>query len=101
MKDSFNSIRESVLRYGKTAQGRKELLKYFDGGKLSTLQAIKAHCYDCSGFYGDGKVSCEMPDCSLFHFMPYNPKKHKREGKKQSEKQKAEFKARMHTKKGI
>jgi len=93
MKDSFNSVRESVLRHGKSARGRNELLKHLDGGRLSTLQAIKAHCYDCSGFYGDGKVYCEMPDCALSPFMPFNPVK--RQGKKQTEKQKADFKARM------
>jgi len=66
---------ETIKKYGKSAQGRKELLKHLRGGKLSYKQAILAECYYCTCYYADGKNDCEMPECSLYPFMPYNPNK--------------------------
>jgi hypothetical protein len=33
--------------------------------------AILAKCAECMYDYADGRFSCEMPDCSLFPWMPY------------------------------
>jgi len=59
---------------GKSARGQKELLKHLNGEKLTFRQAIIANCYDCMGYYVDGKVDCELKDCPLYPFMPFRPK---------------------------
>ncbi len=56
---------------GITAKGRKELLAYREGRKLTRAQAIRAKCYDCMGGYDGGKRDCEIPRCPLYQFMPY------------------------------
>jgi len=70
---------ELLKEIEKTPQstGRTYMLKYLKGGKLSASQAIKAACFCCEGYYLDGKVSCELPDCPLFPFMTYNKSKQK------------------------
>jgi len=61
-----------IRKHGKTAQGKNEYLEYMETGKkLSHKQAIVANCYQCLGFYMDGKHDCEIPDCPLYPFMPY------------------------------
>ncbi len=60
-----------------TAKGKKEMLAHLDGKKLTLKQAILAKCYDCMGYFNDGKVDCEVKGCSLHPFMPYNPNKAK------------------------
>tara|TARA_B100000315_G_scaffold94826_1_gene87156 strand:+ start:9657 stop:9863 length:207 start_codon:yes stop_codon:yes gene_type:complete len=56
---------------GIKAQGRKELKKYLIGEKITFKQAVLAKCYECMCGYNDGKVSCEIPECPLYRFMPY------------------------------
>jgi len=61
-----------IRENGTTAQGKKEYVKYLENGqKLSHKQAILANCYQCLGFYVDGRHDCEIPDCPLYPFMPY------------------------------
>jgi len=88
-----------IKHEGKTAQGKKELIKHLEGGRLTLKQAIKSHCYDCCGYFFDGKVDCKLPDCSLYPFMAYNPQrntiKYKKEGKKMSETEKVDLRVRM------
>ena len=49
--------------------------KYFDahqaGQRLTLRQAVLAQCAACTSMYADGRVDCEMPECSLHPFMPY------------------------------
>jgi hypothetical protein len=78
MKERIKNIRQ----YGKTARGQKELLKHLSGQRLTLKQAVYAKCYDCAGFYADGKVDCNMPHCSLHPFMAYNQNRVKRTVKK-------------------
>lgn len=59
------------LSKGILARGRMELRKCLKGGKLTYKQAILAKCYDCMGYYIDGKTSCEIPECPLYPVMPY------------------------------
>ncbi len=63
---------KSIRQYGKTALGKKELIKHLEGHCLTLRQAVYAYCYSCMGYYADGKVDCNMPHCSLHPFMPYN-----------------------------
>jgi len=59
------------------AKGKQELLNHLNNEKLTLKQAVMAKCYDCSGYYQDGKVACTCKKCSLYPFMPYNPVKRK------------------------
>lgn len=63
---------DRIRRYGKKAKGQKELMKHLEGNSLTLRQAVLAKCYDCSGFYSDGKNDCCMPGCSLYPFAPFN-----------------------------
>jgi len=60
-----------------TSVGKTQLLKYLTGKRLTQAQAIKAKCCDCMGGFSDGRIDCAMPDCSLYPFMIYNPKRGK------------------------
>jgi len=60
-----------IKNVGMAAKGRSELLSHLDGHKLSLKKSILAKCYDCMGYYSDGKKSCENRSCPLFPFMPY------------------------------
>jgi hypothetical protein len=71
-----------IKRHGKTAKGKKELIKHLEGGRLTLRQAVNAYCYSCLGYYADGKQDCKMPHCSLNPFMPYNKNREKRTAKK-------------------
>ena len=62
----------AIKRQGKAARGQKELIKHLSGERLTLKQAVHAHCYDCNGFYADGKVDCRLPHCPLHPFMSYN-----------------------------
>jgi len=78
-----------IQKYGKiSARGHTEIAAFFGGKKLSPLQAIKAYCYDCMGYYADGIVDCENPLCPLYPQMPYSPK-HKDPAKVEAAKKRA------------
>lgn len=64
-------IRSEIEKHGLSAKGRREVLKHLDGGRLTMKQMIQAKCYDCMGFYADGKVDCKIPSCPLYPVMPY------------------------------
>ncbi len=74
----MNERLKNIRLHGKTRGGKNELLKHLSGQKLTLKQAANAHCYDCAGYYADGKVACNMPHCSLSPFMPYNANREKR-----------------------
>ena len=63
-----------LVETGILAKGKKELLKYLEGKSLSRKEAIMAMCYECMGYYIDGKEDCEIPECPLFQYMPYSNK---------------------------
>ena len=67
----------ATVRNGKERQGKRHLIAYLEGKLLSPQQAIRARCYDCMGFYDDGKVDCESETCPLHPYMPYNPNRRK------------------------
>ena len=67
-------------RSGKGRSGKKLLIKYLTGGRLTRGQAIKAHCYDCDGMGQTGK--CDIETCSLYPFSPYRALKNRGSGKK-------------------
>ena len=55
-------------------RGRKEILKHLAGEKVTTREAIHAKCYDCMGFYADGRVDCGIETCALYSYSPYGSK---------------------------
>ena len=63
-----------VKAEGKKAVGGKELIKYLEGESLTPRQIIIAKCYDCMGYYIDGRVDCECPLCPCYPFMPQSSK---------------------------
>jgi hypothetical protein len=71
-------IISDIKWHGKTAKGKKELIKHLEGGRLTLKQAVNARCYDCTGFYADGKVDCRIAKCPLYPFMSFNADKSKR-----------------------
>ena len=71
----MDELKNEITRNGKSAQGKKELLKHLDGKKLTLRQAVAAKCYDCGGYYQDGKIDCDLISCPLHPFMPYRIKK--------------------------
>lgn len=70
MTDSEKII-QVIEKDGMSARGKSEMVKYLNGKELTRGQAIKAKCYDCSGYYGDGKIDCKVTTCPLYQYMPY------------------------------
>jgi len=78
-----NSIKLSTERQTRTreadqgpaAKGQALLKKSLQGDRLSASQAIKAKCYDCMGYFEDGKGDCGDPLCPLYPWMPYAQKR--------------------------
>ncbi len=75
---------KSIRQHGKTARGKKELIKHLDSGRLTLKQAVNAHCYSCLGYYADGKQDCRMSKCPLHPFMAYNENRAKKTTSKTS-----------------
>ena len=67
-------MKNDCLKYGVTAQGRKELKKHLEAKKLTHKEAGLGRCYFCMNGYSDGKVSCKSEVCPLFQYMPYKNK---------------------------
>jgi hypothetical protein len=65
---------ENVENNGAMAKGKKELLAHLDGKQLTARQACIAKCYDCMGWFADGKNDCKCYNCSIYSFMPYGSK---------------------------
>jgi hypothetical protein len=71
--DDVARVLFSIRKEGIAARGRSDLVKFVSGQRVTPLQAIRAKCYDCSGYYVDGKQDCGQSDCPLYRFMPYRP----------------------------
>ena len=56
------------------AIGKKEYLKHISGGKITRTQAMKAKCYECMGYFVDGKMDCKIESCPMFFYRPYKDK---------------------------
>ena len=71
------SLLEDVEK-AKTASGKNEYMKFLKGNHLCASAAIKAKCFDCCGYYEDGKVDCGIKDCPLYPWMPFGTAKKQR-----------------------
>ncbi len=68
--NSLKTYRTRVKR-GPKAVGQTYLLKMLSNEPVTPVQRLRAKCYDCMGFYIDGKVDCQVKECPLYHYMPY------------------------------
>ncbi len=85
---------KSIRQCGKKAKGQAELIRHLQGQALTLRQAVQAHCFDCMGYFADGKRDCGMPGCALYPFMPYNPNRTKKvTGRKLTDAHKAKLHA--------
>jgi hypothetical protein len=67
-----------MLRIPKNAVvaiGKKELEAHLRGEKLTYKESVLAKCYECLGFYLDGKRDCECTSCPHYSRMPYRDNK--------------------------
>ena len=71
-KSTFPDI--NFIQTSPKSSGKNYLIKHLTGHTLTRDQAIKAKCCDCMGYYIDGRMDCEVPDCPLYPFMPYRGK---------------------------
>ena len=62
---------EWIKKHGSTARGKRELIGFLRGEALTMKESILANCYQCAGFYMDGRKDCEVEGCPLHVFMPY------------------------------
>lgn len=69
-----------------TGAGSSDLRRHLAGESLTLSQAVKAKCCNCMAGYVDGRISCELKECPLWPFMPYNEaRRHFRQGKSQAD----------------
>jgi hypothetical protein len=64
-----------IAEIGKECSGRRELVSFLEGKSITRVQAIKALCYECMGYYSDGRECCGCTECPLFPFTPYSTDK--------------------------
>ena len=64
-------MREGAISQAPMSNGKKNLLSYFSGKRLTPRQSIQAQCCECLGFFSDGRSDCENYGCSLYPYMPY------------------------------
>ena len=62
---------EAIRQDGKKAKGRRELIRFLEGKRLTGKQTIEAKCFECMCGYTDGKHDCKCYDCPLYPYMPY------------------------------
>jgi hypothetical protein len=78
-KERLDQMKKDVVEFGKAVKGRKEMLAFCNGEKVTLKGAIYAHCYECLGYQdnpGEDR-DCENPVCPLYPFAPYSKKKPK------------------------
>lgn len=65
------TLYEKIEEHGVTSRGKTQMLRHLNGEKLTRNQSISAKCFDCMGWYQDGRLDCRMPNCPLFPFRSY------------------------------
>jgi hypothetical protein len=63
---------KDIADNGVKGRGQKELIAHLKGERLTIRKMALAKCYDCMGYYSDGRgVDCTIPTCPLYPIMPY------------------------------
>lgn len=65
---------EEIEKNGTGSGGKTALLKYLRGETIHRSAAVKAKCFECCGYYADGRVDCGITTCPLYLYMPYRGK---------------------------
>ena len=52
-------------------QGQRPYEDHNNGKKITRKEAMLAKCYECMGYYQDGKQDCMGKSCPLYQFYPY------------------------------
>lgn len=65
------TLYEMIDKDGLQAIGKAHLLKHIDGEKLSRKEAMQAKCYDCMGYFIDGRADCQIKYCPMFDYRPF------------------------------
>lgn len=71
---------EMIEKHGLTTTGKNCILKYLDGGKLTRKEAMSGKCFDCMGYFVDGRQDCGVKDCTLFPYRPFKDKTSSKHG---------------------
>lgn len=88
-----SEIISTIEENGLSARGKKEILKHLYGERLTVRQMCIAKCYDCMGYYSDGRgQDCKIPECPLYPLMPYREGE-KYVGKKMSDETRAKMRS--------
>ena len=56
---------------GSGCKGQAAYVKFTEGAKLTQRNAIYANCFECMGFYVDGREDCKNTTCLFYQWMPY------------------------------
>ena len=52
----------------------EKIQKMIEAKKTSLKSAVRAMCWECMGYWNDGKNDCECFRCPLYNWMPYRSK---------------------------
>lgn len=66
-----NEKLQELNKYGRLHQGRKEYINILNGKPSTWKSRCLAMCYDCMGYFADGKADCGNELCPLYKGMPY------------------------------
>lgn len=67
--------KEKSAKKGASSPNKKSFLKFINGKPIAWRDAGQAMCYECMGYFEDGKIDCYGYDCPLYPFYPYKNKK--------------------------
>ena len=67
-KELLASAKSGPLR-----RGKRWLIKYLEGGKISRAQSVEANCYQCLGMGDQG--DCDQESCPLLPWSPFRAAK--------------------------
>ena len=51
---------EWIKKHGSAAGGKREFIAFLRGKALTMKESILANCYQCTGFYLDGRKDCDV-----------------------------------------
>ena len=58
-------------RRGAASQGKTAFIKFITGKPIARKEAALAKCFECMGYFQDGRIDCQGYDCPLYLFYPY------------------------------
>ena len=67
---------------GLNARGKKELIAHLKGEKIKRSAAMRAQCYQCMGYFTDGREECIIETCPMYEYRSF---KHKGEDETETE----------------